>query len=44
MKKWISLLLALVLALGVVSTAAAEDSSVIGVVEGSTYTNEFFGF
>ena len=44
MKKWMSLLLCLVLVLGIVPVAAAEESDPIGVVEKNVYTNQFFGF
>lgn len=44
MKKWMSLLLALVLVLGMSSLTAAEESNPVGAMEGNVYVNDFFNF
>ena len=45
MKRWMSLLLALLMVLGIGTVALAEgEESVIGTMEGNVYTNEAFDF
>ena len=44
MKRWLSLLLALLMALSVGTVALAEELSPIGTWEGNVYTNELFDF
>ena len=43
MKRWISLLLSLLLVLSLSAIAVAEESDPIGVVDDDIYTNEIFG-